>query len=81
MLLFICHASEDQADADKPLADELSKGYDVWYAPYVLKLGDGLRRKIAGTDSFASIRSQKQPRVRLEHLATTVLNALPGALT
>ncbi len=47
MLLFISHASEDQADFVKPLADELSKVYEVWYAPYRLSLGDSLLQKIS----------------------------------
>src|SRR5215469_16836052 len=46
MLLFICHASEDQPDFVKPLADKLAKEFEVWYAPYELHLGDSLREKI-----------------------------------
>jgi hypothetical protein len=46
VLLFICHASEDQSDFDNPLADELGKEFDIWYAPYVLRAGDSLRQKI-----------------------------------
>ena len=46
MLLFICHASEDQSDFVKPLADELAKEFEVWYAPYELRVGDSLRQKI-----------------------------------
>lgn len=46
MLLFICHASEDQADFVEPLAKVLNAEFDVWYAPYVLHLGDSLRAKI-----------------------------------
>lgn len=47
MLLFISHASEDQKDFVKPLADELGKVFDVWYAPYRLSLGDSLLQKIS----------------------------------
>jgi hypothetical protein len=46
VLLFICHASEDQADFVKPLADELKKEFEVWYAPYALHVGDSFREKI-----------------------------------
>jgi hypothetical protein len=46
VLLFICHASEDQSDFVKPLADELAKEFEVWYAPYELHVGDSLRQKI-----------------------------------
>jgi hypothetical protein len=46
MLLFICHASEDQADFVKKLADKLKKEFEVWYAPYALHVGDSLREKI-----------------------------------
>ena len=47
MLLFISHASEDQRDFVKPLADELAKIFDVWYAPYQLSLGDSLFQRIS----------------------------------
>ncbi len=44
---FISHASEDQADVARPLADMLqAKGFNVWYAEYTLTLGDNLRRSI-----------------------------------
>lgn len=46
MLLFISHASEDQKDFVEPLANELGKVFDVWYAPYQLSLGDSLLQKI-----------------------------------
>jgi hypothetical protein len=46
VLLFICHASEDQSDFVKPLADALAKEFEVWYAPYELHVGDSLRQKI-----------------------------------
>jgi hypothetical protein len=46
MLLFVCHASEDQNDFVRPLAEALRKKYDVWYSEFVLTLGDSLRQKI-----------------------------------
>src|SRR6266567_1125697 len=46
MLLFVCHASEDQKDFVRPLAQALGKKYDVWYSEFVLTLGDSLRQKI-----------------------------------
>ena len=46
MLLFVCHASEDQNDFVRPLAEALRKDYDVWYSEFVLTLGDSLRQKI-----------------------------------
>ncbi len=45
--LFISHASEDQSDFVRPLAEALAEEYEkVWYAPYVLTLGDSLLQKI-----------------------------------
>jgi TIR domain len=47
MVLFICHASEDQPDFVRPLAEELRKQYEkVWYSEYELALGDSLLKKI-----------------------------------
>jgi hypothetical protein len=46
MLLFICHASEDQEDFVRPLAETLRKEYEVWYSEYELTLGDSLLQKI-----------------------------------
>lgn len=43
--IFISHAAEDKDAVARPLAEALrSKGYDVWYDEYSLKLGDSLRR-------------------------------------
>jgi hypothetical protein len=44
--LFLSHASEDQADFVRPLAEALKKDFDVWYSEYSLKLGDRLLAKI-----------------------------------
>ncbi len=44
--LFICHASEDQEDFVRPLAEALRKEYTVWYSEYQLTLGDRLLQKI-----------------------------------
>jgi len=45
--VFISHASEDKNAVAKPLADSLiSKGVNVWYDDYELKLGDSLRKSI-----------------------------------
>ncbi len=45
--VFISHASEDKESVAKPLADILiSKGINVWYDEYELKLGDSLRKSI-----------------------------------
>src|ERR1043166_4069130 len=47
MFLFICHASEDQEDFVRPLAEALRKEYEnVWYSEYELTLGDSLLQKI-----------------------------------
>jgi len=44
--VFICHASEDKGFVE-PLATALKdKGLRVWYAPFELKMGDGLRQRI-----------------------------------
>jgi hypothetical protein len=45
--VFICHATEDKDDIARPLANDLkSKGLDVWYDDFSLKLGDSLRQSI-----------------------------------
>lgn len=45
--VFICHAKEDKAEVARPLANALkSRGLDVWYDEFSLKLGDSLRRTI-----------------------------------
>jgi hypothetical protein len=45
--LFISHASEDKADVADPLAEILrSRGVNVWYDKFTLKIGDSLRRSI-----------------------------------
>jgi hypothetical protein len=45
--LFISHASEDKADVARPLAEMLrSKGVNVWYDEFTLRIGDSLRRSI-----------------------------------
>ncbi len=44
--LFISHASEDKDDFVRPLAETLSKDYDVWYDEYKLKVGMSLLREI-----------------------------------
>ena len=46
MRLFISYASEDGPDFAEPLAKELGSDYDVWFAPYELKVGDSLLAKI-----------------------------------
>lgn len=46
MLLFISHASEDQDDFVRPLAEALAKKHTVWYSEYELTLGDSLLEKI-----------------------------------
>ena len=77
MLLFICHASEDQADFVRPLADELRKQYEVWYSEYMLTLGDQLLAKIdqglAACDYGVVVLSKpffakKWPRAELDGL-------------
>lgn len=45
--VFISYASEDKEEIAHPLADALKEhGYEVWYAPFSLKLGDSLRESI-----------------------------------
>ncbi|MGL1937222.1 MAG: toll/interleukin-1 receptor domain-containing protein [Fibrobacterales bacterium] len=45
--VFVSHASEDKEGFVKPLVEALtSKGYEVWYDEYTLKIGDSLRRSI-----------------------------------
>ena len=45
--VFISYASEDQSIVAKPLADALTKfGLRVWFAPFVLQVGDSLSRTI-----------------------------------
>jgi hypothetical protein len=44
--IFISHASEDKDAFVRPLAEALSKKFDVWYDEYELKVGDSLRAKI-----------------------------------
>ncbi len=45
--VFISHASEDKDDIVRPLANALlSKGLDVWYDEFTLRIGDSLRQKI-----------------------------------
>jgi TIR domain-containing protein len=46
MRLFISYASEDRNDFAEPLAAKLRENYDVWFAPYELKVGDSLFQKI-----------------------------------
>lgn len=44
---FISHASEDNDEVVRPLAESLRDlGYSVWYDEFELKVGDSLRRKI-----------------------------------
>ncbi len=77
MLLFICHASEDQADFVRPLAEALKKEHDVWYSEYELTLGDSLLQKIdqglASCDFGVVVLSKaffakKWPRAELDGL-------------
>lgn len=45
--IFISHASQDKEGFVEPLAKQLSgMGFRVWYADFVLKVGDSLRRSI-----------------------------------
>jgi hypothetical protein len=45
--VFIRHASEDKDTVVRPLAQQLrSRGLQVWYDEFELKIGDSLRRKI-----------------------------------
>jgi len=44
---FICHASEDKNRFVRPLATKLrSKGLNIWYDEFTLKVGDSLRQSI-----------------------------------
>ena len=61
--LFLSHASEDKDAIARPLYEALvAAGASVWYDEAVLKLGDGLRRKLmrgsraAGTGSSSSVQ-------------------------
>src|SRR5262245_57367435 len=47
MRLFISYASEDRSALAEPLAKALSNDYEVWFAPYELKVGDSLLQKIS----------------------------------
>jgi hypothetical protein len=44
--LFLSHASEDKDDFVRPLAERLSKDFEVWYDEYTLTLGDSLLQEI-----------------------------------
>ncbi len=45
--VFISHASEDKDEIVRPLANALiSKGLEVWYDEFTLRIGDSLRQKI-----------------------------------
>ena len=47
--IFLSHASEDQPDFVRPLAEALSgftEEFKVWYSEYELTLGDKLLKKI-----------------------------------
>jgi hypothetical protein len=44
--LFLSHASEDQEDFVRPLAEALMPDFEVWYAPYKLTFGDSLLKRI-----------------------------------
>ena len=47
--IFLSHASEDQPDFVRPLAEALSgftEQFKVWYSEYELTLGDKLLKKI-----------------------------------
>jgi len=78
MVLFICHASEDQPDFVRPLAEELRKQYEkVWYSEYELTLGNSLLKKIdeglASCDFGIVVLSRsffekKWPRAELDEL-------------
>jgi hypothetical protein len=77
MLLFICHASEDQADFVRPLAEALKKEHDVWYSEYQLTLGDSLLQKIdqslascdfGGVVLSKAFFAKKWPRAELDGL-------------
>jgi len=42
MRLFIYHVSEDKTDFVNPLAEALSKEFDVWYDKFQLMIGDNV---------------------------------------
>ena len=45
--VFISHASEDKDSIVRPLANSLiTRGLDVWYDEFTLRIGDSLRQKI-----------------------------------
>jgi hypothetical protein len=44
--LFISHASEDKADFVRPMAEALTKDYEVWYDEYQLVMGANLLQEI-----------------------------------
>ena len=44
--LFLSHASEDQPEFVRPLAEALSQDFKVWYSEYELTIGDRLLAKI-----------------------------------
>lgn len=45
--VFISHASEDKENIVRPLANALSsRGLNVWYDEFTLRIGDSLRQKI-----------------------------------
>jgi hypothetical protein len=46
VLLFISYASEDEVDFAEPLARELSKDNEIWFARHTLKAGDSLLTQI-----------------------------------
>jgi TIR domain len=77
MKLFISHASEDQKDFVLPLAEALKPEFDVWFAPWMLVLGDPLLQKIdqalASSDYGIVVLSpsffaKKWPRAELDGL-------------
>ncbi len=47
MRLFISYASEDREAFAEPLAEVLGEQFEVWFAPYELKVGDSLLQKIS----------------------------------
>jgi hypothetical protein len=50
-IAFLSHSSADAKLAQRLARDLLTQGVDVWYAPWAIKAGDSLRRKIdAGID-------------------------------
>ncbi len=73
---FLSHTSKDAQVAGRLAADLLKAGIEVWYAPWEIKPGDSLRRKIdAGIDAAryfmvlltpASLRSEWVGRAKLK---------------